>query len=173
MSSHRPTRAAPIWPIWPGELVLHAQGLAGRNEFPQTECRAVVSQQAFDAHSKPLVVRYGAAHRKATACGAFSSGCIAVKAMCAWSSPNGSTQQQQPACACTQQTSGQSVRNFCELATLLAIGKILAKIWQYSKNKKVRYALHSRLPILETIFLVGPARFELATNGLKVRCSTD
>ena len=37
-------------------------------------------------------------------------------------------------------------------------------------KQKSRYNFESCSGLL---FVVGPARFELATNGLKVRCSTD
>ena len=39
--------------------------------------------------------------------------------------------------------------------------------------KKACYVLDSRLSSIYAVLVVGRTRFELVTNGLKVRCSTD
>lgn len=54
----------------------------------------------------------------------------------------------------------------------LATAEILAIFWQRGGNEKACYVLDSRLSSIYAVLVVGRTRFELVTNGLKVRCST-
>ena len=51
--------------------------------------------------------------------------------------------------------------------------QILATIWQQQKTKKPRYVFCSKAFNVYKVLVVGRTRFELVTNGLKVRCSTN